>query len=248
MHGGGSADIVPQTVDLFVGARVPSVRAREEVCAVGRTHARPHVGTKGEGAAVRLAVEAAVDHCAASTRRRRWRRALSSADSACKSSPAARSADWNESPPSLNPRPAAAFWHRSSSPPSLLHTHTHTLLPRARALSLAHGAPRTQRWQAEQMRTRPGVEELFLAKRAGFVKVPCMAPNQTMPGHPAADRFRPCLLSAELARRSARRQLAMQSGAALVPCYAFGTVDLYDVTPAQYEANSKGFLWTLSKK
>jgi hypothetical protein len=70
VHSGGSTDIVPQTVGLFVGARVPSVRAREEVCAVGRIQACLHVGTKGEGAAVRLAVEAAVDHCAASTRRK----------------------------------------------------------------------------------------------------------------------------------------------------------------------------------
>ena len=28
-------------------------------------------------------------------------------------------------------------------------------------------------------------------------------------------------------------KLAMQHGAAIVPCYAFGTVDLYDITPAQ---------------
>eukprot|EP00966_Prymnesium_polylepis_P140187 3238337-Prymnesium_polylepis.1 len=62
------------------------------------------------------------------------------------------------------------------------------------------------------MRTQPGVEEVYLAKRVGFVK------------------------------------LAMQHQAALVPCYAFGTTDLYDITPAQHKANSKGFLWTLSKK
>ena len=43
-------------------------------------------------------------------------------------------------------------------------------------------------------------------------------------------------------------KLAMQHGAALVPCYAFGTVDLYDVSPAQHAANAKGFLWTLSKR
>ena len=61
------------------------------------------------------------------------------------------------------------------------------------------------------MRTRPGVEDVFLAKRFGFVK------------------------------------LAMQQGAALVPCYAFGVVDLYDATEKQIATNSKGFLWRLSK-
>ena len=66
--------------------------------------------------------------------------------------------------------------------------------------------------EAEQMRTRTGIEEVFIRKRLGFVK------------------------------------LAMQHGAALVPCYAFGTVDLYDITDSQYHANAKGFLWTLSRK
>ena len=33
-----------------------------------------------------------------------------------------------------------------------------------------------------------------------------------------------------------------------MPCYAFGTVDLYDITPAQHRANSKGWRWTLSKR
>jgi len=51
--------------------------------------------------------------------------------------------------------------------------------------------------EAEQMRTQTGVEEVYLTKRAGFVK------------------------------------LAMQQRAALVPCYAFGTVDLYTITPSQ---------------
>ena len=32
-----------------------------------------------------------------------------------------------------------------------------------------------------------------------------------------------------------------------MPCYAFGTTDLYDNTEAQQKANSKGFLWRLSR-
>jgi len=66
--------------------------------------------------------------------------------------------------------------------------------------------------EAEQMRTMPGVEEVYLAKRLGFVK------------------------------------LALQHSAALVPCYAFGVVDLYRVTPAQHRSNAQGARWTLSKK
>ena len=62
------------------------------------------------------------------------------------------------------------------------------------------------------MRTMPGVEEVYLAKRLGFVK------------------------------------LALQHSAALVPCYAFGVVDLYSVTPAQHRSNSQGARWALSKK
>jgi hypothetical protein len=62
------------------------------------------------------------------------------------------------------------------------------------------------------MRTQTGVEEVFLLKRFGFVK------------------------------------LAMQHGAALVPTYAFGTVDLYDITAAQHAVNSRGWLWNLSKR
>ena len=62
------------------------------------------------------------------------------------------------------------------------------------------------------MRTQTGVEEVYLTKRVGFVK------------------------------------LAMTHRAALVPCYAFGTTDLYDITPRQHATNSKGYLWTLSKK
>jgi len=66
--------------------------------------------------------------------------------------------------------------------------------------------------EAEQMLTRTGVEEVLLARRAGFVK------------------------------------LALSRGAALVPCYAFGTVDLYSVSGSQHGANSQGLLWTLHKR
>merc|ERR1712166_725796 len=66
--------------------------------------------------------------------------------------------------------------------------------------------------EAEQMRTQTGVEDVYITKRVGFVK------------------------------------LAMQHEAALVPCYAFGTTDLYDITESQHQANTTGFLWTLSKK
>lgn len=41
--------------------------------------------------------------------------------------------------------------------------------------------------------------------------------------------------------------LCLQHRAALVPCYAFGTTDLYDISPTQHEINSKGFLWKLNK-
>ena len=81
----------------------------------------------------------------------------------------------------------------------------------ARALKKGHSLLVIPGGEAEQMRTRPGVEDVFLAKRFGFVK------------------------------------LAMQQGAALVPCYAFGVVDLYDATEKQIATNSKGFLWRLSK-
>ena len=43
-------------------------------------------------------------------------------------------------------------------------------------------------------------------------------------------------------------KLAMQHEAALVPCYAFGTSDLYDISESQHQANTTGVLWTLSKK
>jgi len=79
-------------------------------------------------------------------------------------------------------------------------------LKRGRSLMVIPGG------EAEQMRTQTGVEEVFLSKRVGFVK------------------------------------LAMQHGAALVPCYAFGVVDLYSVTAAQHKTNSSGWLWALSKK
>ena len=42
--------------------------------------------------------------------------------------------------------------------------------------------------------------------------------------------------------------LLRQHSAAVVPCYAFGVVDLYDVSAAQYKSNSQGARWALSKK
>ena len=51
-----------------------------------------------------------------------------------------------------------------------------------------------------------------------------------------------------MTKRAGFVKLALQHGAALVPCYAFGVVDLYTVTAAQHKANAKGCLWTLSKK
>lgn len=60
----------------------------------------------------------------------------------------------------------------------------------ARALKKGHSLMVIPGGEAEQLRTQTGVEEVYLSKRVGFVK------------------------------------LAMQHGAALVPCYAFGTVDL----------------------
>ena len=45
-----------------------------------------------------------------------------------------------------------------------------------------------------------------------------------------------------------RRAPRTQERAALVPCYAFGVVDLYGVSAAQHRSNSKGMRWTLSKK
>ena len=51
-----------------------------------------------------------------------------------------------------------------------------------------------------------------------------------------------------LAKRLGFVKLALQHSAALVPCYAFGVVDLYSVTPAQHRSNSQGARWALSKK
>ncbi|KAL1503521.1 hypothetical protein AB1Y20_012001 [Prymnesium parvum] len=82
----------------------------------------------------------------------------------------------------------------------------------ARALAAGRSLQVIPGGEAEQMRTRTGVEEVYLARRAGFVK------------------------------------LAMQHGAALVPCYAFGATDLYDVSPAQHRRNAEGVLWSLSKR
>lgn len=63
----------------------------------------------------------------------------------------------------------------------------------SRALASGHSLMVIPGGEAEQMATREGVEEVFLAKRKGFVR------------------------------------LALAHNAALVPCYAFGTVDLYSV-------------------
>ena len=82
----------------------------------------------------------------------------------------------------------------------------------SRALRKGHSLLVLPGGEAEQMRTRPGVEEVYLAKRVGFVK------------------------------------LAMQQKAALVPCYAFGVVDLYAVSDAQYKSNAHGLRWMLSSK
>ena len=51
-----------------------------------------------------------------------------------------------------------------------------------------------------------------------------------------------------MSRRFGFVKLALQQGAALVPAYAFGTVDLYEVTPAQHEANASGLLWALHRR
>jgi diacylglycerol O-acyltransferase 2, plant len=51
-----------------------------------------------------------------------------------------------------------------------------------------------------------------------------------------------------LSKRMGFVKLALQHGAALVPCYAFGTVDLYHVSNSQHHANTRGLLWTLHKK
>ena len=64
-----------------------------------------------------------------------------------------------------------------------------------KALAAGHSLMVLVGGEAEQMRTRRGVEEVYLAKRFGFVR------------------------------------LALTNRASLVPCYVFGTVDLYAVHP-----------------
>jgi hypothetical protein len=67
-----------------------------------------------------------------------------------------------------------------------------------RALENKHSLMVIPGGEAEQIRTRRGVEEVYLSPRFGFVK------------------------------------LALSTNAALVPCYAFGTTDLYSVVDALY--------------
>eukprot|EP00403_Amphidinium_massartii_P000362 CAMPEP_0178380684 /NCGR_PEP_ID=MMETSP0689_2-20121128/5593_1 /TAXON_ID=160604 /ORGANISM="Amphidinium massartii, Strain CS-259" /LENGTH=336 /DNA_ID=CAMNT_0020000841 /DNA_START=74 /DNA_END=1084 /DNA_ORIENTATION=+ len=70
----------------------------------------------------------------------------------------------------------------------------------ARAMSKGHSLLVIPGGEHEQIRTQKGKEEVFLAKRMGFVK------------------------------------LALQAGAALVPSYAFGCVDLYDTSDVFHSA------------
>ena len=70
------------------------------------------------------------------------------------------------------------------------------------------------------------------------------------PLHPSTSLCKPPppSLQVYLAKRAGFVKLALQHSAALVPCYAFGAVDLYGVTPAQHRSNSQGARWALSKK
>ena len=87
------------------------------------------------------------------------------------------------------------------------------------------------------MLTRTGVEEVLLARRAGFVKLALSRGSAAPPPVCGARRV-----------SEDASPTCVPSGAALVPCYAFGTVDLYSVSGSQHGANSQGLLWTLHKR
>ena len=87
------------------------------------------------------------------------------------------------------------------------------------------------------MLTRTGVEEVLLARRAGFVKL-ALSRGSAAPQPVCGTR---CV-------SEDASPTCVPSGAALVPCYAFGTVDLYSVSGSQHAANSQGLLWTLHKR
>ena len=87
------------------------------------------------------------------------------------------------------------------------------------------------------MLTRTGVEEVLLARRAGFVKLALSRGSAAPP---------PVCGTRRVSEDAS--PTCVPSGAALVPCYAFGTVDLYSVSGSQHGANSQGLLWTLHKR